>query len=267
MEYDFNGFKFERPIIFFDLETTGTNIKIDRIVEISAVKISPDGSSEVRTKRINPERPIPPESTAIHGIKDSDVANEPTFKSISSSLLKFFENCDLAGYNINNFDIPLISEEFRRAGIGFSTEGRKVIDVQTIFHKREPRNLSAAYRFFCGSELENAHSAEKDILATIKVFEGELKKYEDLPKNIEELHAYCSNRKPEWIDNTGKFKWQGDIAIVGFGKNDGIPLKDISVRNPDFLRWMINGAFPYDAVEIAKNALKGKFPAKDKAIL
>ncbi len=264
MQFNLPGFKFERPIVFFDLETTGTNIKTDRIVEISAAKMMPDGSMEVKTKRINPERPIPPEATAIHGIKDSDVANEPKFKAISSSLLKFFEGCELAGYNINNFDIPLLSEEFRRSGLTFSTEGRKVIDVQTIFHKREPRNLSAAYKFFCGKELENAHSAEKDILATIEVFEGQLRKYEDLPKSVDELHTFCSNRRPEWIDTTGKFKWQGDVAIVGFGKNDGTPLRDIAVNNPDFLRWLINGSFPYDAIEIAKNALKGKFPEKVK---
>ncbi|HBC89077.1 MAG TPA: DNA polymerase III subunit epsilon [Lentisphaeria bacterium] len=266
MEFNLPGFKFEKPIIFFDLETTGTNITTDRIVEISAAKLMPDGKLEVKTKKINPERPIPPEATAIHGIKDSDVANEPKFKSISSSLLKFFEGCDLAGYNINNFDLPLLSEEFRRAGLSFTSEGRKIIDVQTIFHKREPRNLSAAYKFFCGKELENAHSAEKDILATMEVFEGQLKKYGDLPNNIDELHLYCSNKKPEWIDNTGKFKWQGEVPVIGFGRNNGIPLKEIAVNNPNFLKWIINGAFPYDTVEIAKNALAGKFPVKNKPI-
>ncbi len=264
MEFNLPGFKFERPIIFFDLETTGTSVGVDRIVEISVAKLMPDGNLEVKTKRLNPERPIPPEATAIHGIKDSDVANEPKFKSISSSLLKFFEGCDLAGYNINNFDLPLLVEEFRRAGLSFKVDDRRIIDVQTIFHKREPRNLAAAYKFFCGKEIENAHSAEKDILATMEVFAGQLKKYGDLPDNIDELHAYCSNRKPEWIDNSGRFRWQGNVPIVGFGKNNGIPLREIATNNPNFLKWMINGAFPEDAKDIAKNALAGKFPDKTK---
>ena len=256
------GLKLEKPIIFFDLETTGLNIKNDRIVEISAAKIMPDGGMEVKTRRINPERPIPPEATAIHGIKDSDVANKPKFKAISSSLLLFFENCDLSGYNIQNFDLPVLAEEFRRSNLTFSIEGRRIVDVQTIFHKREPRNLGAAYKFFCGKDMVNAHSAEADVRATIEIFEGEFKKYQDLPKTIDELHEFCNNRKPEWIDNSGKFKWQGDTVVVGFGKNEGTPLKEITVNNPDFLRWMINASFPSDATDIAKKALTGKFPEK-----
>jgi len=254
--------KIERPIVFFDLETTGTNIRTDRIVEISAVKIMPDGSREIKTRRVNPDRAIPPEATSIHGIKDSDVENEPKFKAMASSIFRFMENCDFAGYNIQNFDLPLLAEEFRRAGLNFTTEGRKILDVQTIFHRREPRNLSAAYRFFCGKDLVNAHSAEADVLATIEILEGQFNKYGDLPENLDELHVLCCNRKPEWIDSTGKFKWQGDVAVVGFGKNDGTPLKEISVNNPDFLRWMINASFPSDAVDIAKRALTGRFPEK-----
>lgn len=255
-------FEIHQPLVFFDLETTGINIQVDRIVELSAARLLPDKKMEVKTRRLNPERPIPAEASAIHGITDADVANEPTFKAIASSLYRLFDNCDLAGYNIQRFDLPLLVEEFRRAGLNFSVEGRNIIDVQTIYHKHEPRTLSAAYKFYCGKDLENAHSAEKDVLATLEVFKGQLRKYGDLPHNIKEIHEYCSLKEPNWIDGTGKFKWHGGAAVVGFGKNEGIPLSDIAVNNPGFLNWMIKASFPTDAVEIAKNALIGKFPEK-----
>jgi DNA polymerase-3 subunit epsilon len=251
-----------RPLVCFDLETTGTNIQVDRIVEISVVRLSPGGELEVKTRRINPERPIPPEATAIHGISDADVADQAPFRAVASSLLLYLEGCDLAGYNIQRFDLPLIVEEFKRAGLEFTIGDRRVIDAQTIFHKREPRTLEAAYRFYCGKGLEAAHSAEADARATLEVLQGELKKYPDLPRDIDALAAYSSLREPSWIDDTGKFKWQGDEPVVGFGRNAGAPLRDIAANNPGFLSWMINASFPADAVQIARDALAGKFPAR-----
>jgi DNA polymerase-3 subunit epsilon len=256
--------KLDRPIVFFDLETTGTNIYADRIVEISVVKIRPDNSIEIKTKRVNPERPIPPEATAIHGIKDEDVANQPPFKAMAKSIFDFFEGCDLGGYNVVRFDIPLLAEEFKRANLDFSAKGRRIIDSQIIYHKKEPRDLSAALKFYCGKEMNNAHNAEADILATIEVFVGQTKKYDSLPANIEELNLFCNYKDENWIDGDGKFRWSGEEAVINFGKNQGIPLKKIAADDPRFLQWMIKSSFPPDAAKIAKNALIGIFPKKNE---
>ena len=253
-------FDLKRNIVFLDLETTGTNFFYDRIIEISVVKLFTDKSSEIKTKRLNPERHIPAEATAIHGITDDDVKNELTFKAISSSLLKYLDECDLGGFNVNKFDIPMLCEEFKRAGLEFSLAGRNLIDVQTIFHKMEPRTLSAAYRYYCGKELDGAHSAEADTLAAVEILGQQLRKYESIPKEFKELSDFCSYKDANAIDSTGKFKWASGIPVVSFGKNDGIPLREIAENKPDFLKWMINASFPEDAVEIARNALQGKFP-------
>lgn len=262
-KYNFN---LNNPIVFFDLETTGTNIQTDRIVEICVAKIVPGGEVEVKTRRINPEMPIPQEASDIHGITDADVAEEPTFNAVASSLYLYLENCDLAGYNIKRFDIPLLAEEFKRAGLDFDLERRKIVDMQTIFHKKEPRTLTAAYSFFCGKSLDDAHSAEADVLASIEVLQGQLQKYPDLPRTIEGLDDFCDQKEPHWIDNTGKFKWIGGVPTVGFSKHAGRTLRDIATNEPGFLKWMLNASFPKDATEIAKNALQGKFPPDKKVV-
>ena len=257
--------KLTKPIIFFDLEATGTNPQVDRIVEICVAKLSPGGECEVKSRRVNPEQAIPAESTEIHGITDEDVKNEPTFAQISASLFLYFEDCDLAGYNINRFDIPLLANEFKKSGLNFTSNNRKIIDAQTIFHKMEPRTLSAAYKFFTGEELVEAHAAEADVLATIAVLDGELEKYSELPRDITELHEFCNPVDPRWIDGTGKFKWDDKgNAIIAFGKNKGLSLRDISTNNPGFLSWIMRMDFPEDAKKIAKDALAGKFPQKSK---
>jgi len=258
------NFIVKNPIVFFDLETTGTNIQVDRIVEICVAKISSDGSCEVKTRRINPEMHIPAEVSDIHGIYDEDVANEPTFKSVASSLYMYLEGCDLAGYNIKRFDIPLLVEEFKRAGLDFDIENRKLVDMQTIYHKKEPRTLSAAYSFFCGKSLEDAHSAEADVLASIEVLQGELEKYDDLPKTIDELDSFCNQKEPNWIDSTGKFKWIGGVPTVAFSKHAGRTIKEMAEKEPGFFKWMIKASFPKDAVRIARDALEGKFPPNKK---
>ena len=180
----------KNPLVFFDLETTGTNIVSDRIVELSYLKVMPNGDEESRTRRINPEMPIPPESTAIHGISDEDVKDAPTFKSVAKSLAAQIEGCDLAGYNSNRFDIPLLAEEFLRADVDIDLMKRKFIDVQTIFHKKEQRTLSAAYKFYCQKELDNAHSAEADTKATYEVLKSQLERYDDLENDVNFLSEY-----------------------------------------------------------------------------
>lgn len=264
----------ERPLVFFDLEATGVNILNDRIVEISVVKIFPDGRREVKTRRINPEMHIPEEASAIHGIYDKDVANEPTFRAISKNFFIYLEDCDLGGYNITKFDIPMLTREFSRAGLTFTTANRRIIDAYNIFCRMEPRNLSAAYKFFCGKDMKDAHSAEADTLATVEIFEGEIKRYsqmarEDYPKDIEkwpetldEFHTFCNQRMIDSIDPDGRFKWKNGEAVVAFGKNAGTSLRRIAIDNPDFLRWILRSDFSVEVKNIASDALKGIFPEK-----
>ena len=252
----------QRPIVFFDLETTGVNLNYDRIVEMSVVKIFPDGNREIKTRRINPEMPIPTGASEIHGIYDADVANEPPFKAIARNLYGYLLDSDLGGYNIGKFDVPMLINEFRRAGLEFPMEGRRIIDSYVIFCKQEPRTLTAALSFYCGKNLEGAHGAEADTLASCDVFFGQLERYPDLPADLDALHKICTQRDPSWIDSTGKFKWSGTVPVVGFGKNVGLQLKQVSVENPGFLQWMIKADFAEDAKQIARDALAGRYPEK-----
>ena len=265
----------DRPIIFFDLETTGVNLLTDRIVELSVLKVFPDGNREVRSRRLNPEMHIPEEASAVHGIYDADVANEPTFRRIAKNLFIFFEGCDLGGYNILKFDIPMLTREFSRAGLSFSTGGRRIVDAYNIFCRMEPRTLSAAYQFFCGKKMENAHSAEADTLATFEIFEGEMRKYSQytaeqlpddmkcFPRTLDELHQFCNQNQMGAIDPEGRFRWKGTEAVVAFGRNAGTPLRKLAVDNPDFLRWILRSDFSPEVKKIASDALKGVFPVKE----
>ena len=253
-----------RPIIFFDLEATGVNPQRDRIVEISVVKIFPDGHHECTTRKLNPTIPIPAAATQIHAISDADVARAPTFAQIAGNLLKYFEDCDLGGYNINGFDIPMLGEEFKRAGLEFSTSGRRVVDAYAIFTKLYPRTLSAAYKFFCGKDLEDAHSAEADTLATVEVLAGELARHPELPRELDALHEFSDNRDPDAIDSGRRFKFAGDVPVVNFGKHAGTPLKQIAAEEPGFLRWILRSDFPDEVKKIASDALSGIFPERSK---
>ena len=185
----------KNPIVFFDLETTGVNIATDRIVEISYLKVYPNGKEECKTLRINPGIPIPPESTAVHGISDADVANCPTFKEVAKTIAREIEGCDVAGYNSNRFDIPLLVEELLRAGVDIDLSKRKMIDVQTIFHKMEQRTLSAAYKFYCDKDLNDAHTAEADTRATYEVLKSQLDRYENLPNDVAALAEFSTHNK------------------------------------------------------------------------
>ena len=239
----------KNPIVFFDLETTGINIVKDRIVEISFVKVHPNGKEESKTRRINPEMPIPPESTAIHGITDEDVKDCPTFKEIAKSLAAQIEGCDLAGYNSNRFDIPLLAEEFLRAGVDIDLNKRKFVDVQTIFHKMEQRTLAAAYKFYCDKSLENAHPAEADTMATYEVLKAQLDRYPELQNDINFLSQYSSYTNN--VDFAGRMVYndKGE-EVINFGKYKGRLVEEVLKNDPGYYSWIMNGDFPLNTKKI-----------------
>ncbi len=246
----------KRPLAFFDLETTGVNVASDRIVEISILKAMPDGSELIKTMRINPGISIPLESSLIHGIYDEDVRLEPTFKQAGEELARFLDDCDLAGYNSNKFDIPVLMEEFLRAGIDFDIENRHFVDVQNIFHQMEQRTLRAAYQFYCGKVIENAHSAEADIKATYEVLLAQIGKYEGqdwedkkgviskpVQNNVEALHKFTNLNKP--VDFAARMVYNDEgVELINFGKHKGRPVEDVFQSEPSYYNWMQNGDFP-----------------------
>ena len=235
----------KNPLVFFDLETTGIDIATDRIVEISYLKIKPNGEEISKTRKINPEIPIPEQATAIHGISDEDVKDCPTFKQVAKSLAADIEGCDLAGFNSNRFDIPLLAEEFLRAGVDIDLNKRKFVDVQTIFHKKEQRTLSAAYIFYCGKELSDAHTAEADTKATYEVLKSQLEKYDDLENDIEFLSKYsCFNRN---VDFAGRFIYNdNNEEVVNFGKYKGKKVIDVLRTDPGYYSWILDNNFTLD---------------------
>lgn len=242
----------KNALVFFDLETTGINIVSDRIVEISYVKVFPNGKEESKTRRINPEMPIPPESTAIHGITDEDVKDCPTFKAVARSLASQIEGCDLAGYNSNRFDIPLLAEEFLRAGVDIDFSKRKFIDVQTIFHKMEQRTLSAAYKFYCNKSLENAHTAEADTIATYEILKAQLDRYPDLKNDVNFLSEYSSYSNN--VDFAGRMVYnEKGEEVFNFGKNKGRLVSEVLRNEPGYYSWIMQGDFPLNTKNVLTN--------------
>ena len=238
-----------RPIIFFDLETTGTNVTHDRIVEISYIKVYPDGHEEKKSRRLNPEMPIPAASTAVHHITDEDVKNEPTFRQIAKSLLEIFEGCDIAGYNSNKFDVPVLMEEFGRCGINFDIAGRRFIDIQNIFHKMEQRTLVAAYKFYCGADLEGAHSALADTQATYEVLLGQLRKYAELQNDVDFLAKFSTMGRN--LDLASRIVLDdNDVPVLNFGKHKGKSVKEVLKREPSFFDWVMQGDFPKNTKDV-----------------
>lgn len=232
------------PIVFFDLETTGVNIAKDRVVEISVLKVYPHGKEEQKTIRVNPEMSIPKEASAIHGIYDEDVKDCPIFKGIAKELARYIEGCDLGGYNSNRFDIPLLAEEFLRAGVDFDMRKRKFVDVQTIFHKMEQRTLSAAYRFYCDKCLEDAHTAAADTFATYEVLKAQLDRYEGkLENSIEFLSKFSTQNNNADFAGFIVFNDKG-VEVFNFGKNKGIPVEQVLKEQPGYFAWMLNSDFP-----------------------
>lgn len=248
--------KLKRPLAFFDLETTGVMVSNDRIVEVSILKVSPGGKEETLTLKVNPEMPIPAESSMFHGIYDEDVKDLPTFRERAQEIADFIADADLAGYNSNKFDVPMLMEEFLRAGVDFSLDGRSFVDVQNIFHQMEQRTLKAAYKFYCNENLDNAHTAEADVKATYEVLKAQLAKYENVEyedkhgvvskpvvNDVEALHAFTNLSKP--VDFAGRLVFDADgDPTINFGKHKGKKVVDVFEVEPSYYSWMQNGDFP-----------------------
>lgn len=238
--------KLTAPAIVFDLETTGTSITADRIVEISIIKIQPNGDEEVKTRRINPGIPIPAEATAVHGISDDDVKDCPTFAQIAKALYEWIEGCDLIGFNSNRFDIPMLAEEFLRAGIDPKFHERCMVDVQVIYHKMEPRTLSAGYKFYTGQTLEDAHSAEADTRATYEILQAQIERYgEELGDSMEQLSAVANYKRQVDYAGTLVYNEAGDI-LINIGKYKGQLVKDVLARDFGYYSWITKSDFTLD---------------------
>ena len=243
--------KLKRPIIFFDLETTGLNITNDHIVELSIIKVFPDGHEEEKTRRINPGMPIPAEATAVHHITDDDVKDCPKFKQIAKSLAQMFEGCDIAGFNSNRFDIPMLAQEFSNAGVDVDFSKMRFVDVQSIYHKKEPRNLIAAYKFYCGKDLTEAHSANADTRATLEVLKAQLDYYDDLENDIEKLSEMSFSGKN--IDLAGRIvKNEKGEAVFNFGQYRGKTVESVLKSTPQYLDWIEKSDFPANTKDVVR---------------
>jgi len=230
-----------RSIAFIDLETTGINISTDKIVEIAIIKVSPDGTKQVKRKLINPQMPIPPAATEIHGITDAMVKDAPTFKQAANEIKQFIDNCDLGGYNSNRFDIPLLIEEFLRAGMEFSIEGKKFVDVQKVFHLMEQRTLSAAYKFYCNKQLDGAHGAEADVVATWEVLEAQVVRYPQIGNTVESIVKFTG--EDDIVDFARRMIKDKGVEIFNFGKHKGKSVTQVLKEEPQYYDWMMKGDF------------------------
>ena len=231
-----------RPLAFIDLETTGTNLACDRIIEIAIVKILPDGTKQVKHKLLNPQVPIPQGSTDIHGFTDEMVKDHPTFKEIANEIKQFIDNSDLSGYNSNRFDIPLLMEEFLRAGVQIDMSNRRMVDVQHVFHMMERRTLSAAYKFYCNKELTNAHSAEADATATWEILEAQTERYQNIGNTLDSILEFTGEEK--FVDFARRMIIENDVEVFNFGKHKGRPVADVIKAEPQYYDWMMKGDFP-----------------------
>lgn len=252
-------FKLDRPIVFFDLETTGLSLANDRIVELAIVKVSPNGDVLERERRYNPEMPIPPEAAVIHGITDADVAGEHPFRRRAKAVADMMMGCDLGGFNIRRFDLPVLMAEFKRAGVPFEIGGRRLVDMKMIFHREEPRDLSAAARFYLGRDHQDAHSAVGDIRTAVAVLSAQLDRY-DLPRNMAGLHAYCDEIAPFKTGFDRWFKQEAGILVFDQGKHKATPLAGVAATDPDYLKWMLDEARDIDeeVKETVRAALRSR---------
>jgi DNA polymerase-3 subunit epsilon len=252
-------------MVFLDLETTGPNPAVDRIVEISLIKVHPGGRRESLTQRINPGVPIPAESTRIHGISDADVADAPRFADVAGDIVRFIDEADLAGFNVQRFDLPVLLRELAVAGQRLDMTGRAVVDAQVIYHRRVPRDLAAAYRLYCGKDLRDPHTARADVEACLEVLDAQLATYPDLPRTPKELYEhFLPPREPDMVDPDGRFVWEGSEAVFAFGP-DGIkgrPLREVAAKDRGFLEWILRKDFRPEVKAIAQDALDGKFPVR-----
>ncbi len=254
-----------RPIVFFDIESTGLNIGTDKIVEISMLKVMPDNTTIIKTELINPQMHIPELVSELHGIYDKDVANKPTFAELAPAIRDFIKGCDLAGYNLQKFDVPLLVEEFLRAGMDLDLRGIRIVDVQNIFHRMEPRNLRAAYKFYCGEELVDAHTAEADTIATFKILEAQLSRYEDtvmvdendkeyipIKNDVVTLSTFSTSDRN--VDFAGHIVFdKNDMEVFNFGKHKGIAVEQVFTKEPSYYDWMMKADFPLYTKKIIHN--------------
>ncbi len=256
--------KLDRPLCVFDLEATGTDVMQDRIVDVCVVRYEADGTQSVFSSLVNPGVPIPPEATAIHHITDAMVAAEPTIKDLAPKLLEIFDGADLSGFNAGRYDIPLLHNELKRAGFEWVLTGRRIVDAFTIFQRKERRDLTAAYKFYCGKDHSGAHRAEADVRATAEILFAQVERYADLPKDVAGLDAFCNAVDPSRVDADGKFVWKSGEAAFGFGnKHKGKTLREVVTMDRGYISWMVDkGNFSADVVRICREALEGTFPVK-----
>jgi DNA polymerase-3 subunit epsilon len=254
----------KRPVIFFDVETTGLDPKYDRLIELGAVKIWPSGTREIFHQRFNPQMRIPTEVAMLTHICNEDVASEPTFSQMAAQVSSFFDDADLAGYNVARFDAKIMAEEYKRAGMDFRLNDRAILDVQTIFHLKEKRDLSAAYKYYCDKELEGAHSATADTNATLDIFLAQMQRYPDLPKDMAGMNKFCRTNKDRFVDSEGKFFWRDGEAVFSFGRYKSQTLRGVAKLDGAYLHWMISPErqFAQDVIDICYKAMKGEFPKK-----
>lgn len=246
----------DRPLAVLDLETTGLSIARDRIIELAVLRMDPGGSVDERVRRFNPGIPIPPEATAVHGIRDEDVAHEPPFAARARSLLELLDPCDLAGFNLRRFDLPLLLAEFRRAGLHLETRGRRLIDVKMIFHREEPRDLAAAARFYLGREPAGTHSALGDVRTSAAVLAAQIERYGHLPRDMEGLHRYCDEIAPFETEVDRWFRREQDGAyVLRLGKHQGRRLDDVARSEPDYLHWMLEADMDEGVLAVVRQAL------------
>ncbi|MBN2410062.1 3'-5' exonuclease [candidate division KSB1 bacterium] len=254
----------QRPMVFFDLETTGLDQDIDRIVQFAFLKVFPDKHHEEWTELVNPGIPIPREASSVHNITDEMVRDKPGFSHYAPKIKAYLDSCDLSGFNIARFDVPFLQSEMTRHGQPLDLNNMKIVDAQTIFHKKEPRTLSAAYRFYCDGEHEDAHDAMSDVRVTLEVLSAQLYKYPDLPKNVDKLGSFSTTLDDRWVTSDRKFYWRHSEAVISFGKHKGKTIQWIVENDIDYLKWMENGVFADDTKEMVREALQGRFPQKQE---
>ena len=253
--------KLVRPLVVFDIESTGVSPRKDRIIELAAIKLMPDGEEISKCWLMNPGVPIPPETTAIHGISDEIVKDCPTFADKAEEIFEFFRVCDLSGFNADRFDIPCLEEEFARVGMAFAPSARKHVDVQRIYHKKEPRDLSAAVRFYLGRNHDGAHGAEADTRATLDVLKAQMEKYPDLPRTTAAMDEYLVPHDPMNADRAGTLRWKDGELTINFGKKKGESLKKLLLNEPNYLKWILKGDFDTEVRMIIKDLLdNGRLP-------
>lgn len=256
-----SNLKLTRPLVVFDIESTGVSPRKDRIIELAAIKLMPNGEEISKCWLMNPTVSIPPETTAIHGISDEIVKDCPTFADKAEEIFEFFRDCDLSGFNADRFDIPCLEEEFARVGMAFTPSARKHVDVQRIYHKKEPRDLSAAVRFYLGRNHDGAHGAEADTRATLEVLKAQMAKYTDLPQTVDEMDEYLVPHDLLNADRAGTLRWKDGELTINFGKKKGESLKKLLLNEPNYLKWILKGDFDTEVRMIIKDLLdNGRLP-------